>query len=136
MKLVIAEKPSLAMNIVKSIGNMNKNDGYFKNGDYIITFAYGHLLQLCDVDDYFGREKTRWNLEELPFVPENFKFRLRKDDGVKKQYKIIKELIKRNDVSELVNCGDADREGEVIVNNRGIANKIDKSYVKDFIANS
>ncbi|QCH29390.1 DNA topoisomerase 3 [Clostridium tyrobutyricum] len=124
MKLVIAEKPSLAMNVVKSIGNMSKFDGYFENKDYIITFAFGHLLQLYDVDNYFDREKTKWSLEELPFVPKNFKFKIRDDKGVKKQYEIIKRLVKRNDVSEIVNCGDADREGEVIVNN--IINRIFK----------
>ncbi|MBV4417825.1 topoisomerase C-terminal repeat-containing protein [Clostridium tyrobutyricum] len=117
MKLIIAEKPSLAMNVVKSIGNMNKHDGYFENRYYIITFAFGHLLQLFDVDDYFNREKTRWSLEELPFIPESFRFKLRDDGGVRKQYEIIRSLIKRNDISEIVNCGDADREGEVIINN-------------------
>lgn len=74
MKVIIAEKPSLAMNVVKSIGSMNKADGYFQNRDYIVTFAYGHLLRLCDVDDYFNREKTKWSLNELPFVPGDFKF--------------------------------------------------------------
>ena len=122
MKLIIAEKLSLAMNIVKSIGNMNKANGYFENRDYIVTFAYGHLLRLYDVDDYFKRGKTKWNLDELPFVPENFKFKIRDDKGVKKQYEIIKDLIKRDNVTEIVNCGDADREGEVIVNN--IINRI------------
>ncbi|MCH4200944.1 MAG: DNA topoisomerase [Clostridium tyrobutyricum] len=117
MKLIIAEKPSLAMNVVKSIGNMNKHDGYFENQYYIITFAFGHLLQLFDVDDYFNREKTRWSLGELPFIPESFRFKLRDDGGVRKQYEIIRSLIKRNDISEIVNCGDADREGEVIINN-------------------
>ena len=122
MKLIIAEKPSLAMNVVKSIGSMNKHDGYFENNDYIVTFAFGHLLQLFDVDDYFNREKSKWNLEELPFVPDNFKFKIRDDKGVKKQFNIIKDLIKREDIDEIVNCGDADREGEVIVNN--IVNRI------------
>ncbi|BAH05547.1 type IA DNA topoisomerase [Clostridium kluyveri] len=117
MKLILAEKPSLALNIVKSIGNMNRNDGYFENRDYLITFAYGHLLRLYDVDNYFKRGKTKWNLDELPFVPEDFKFKIREDKGVKKQYEVIKNLIRRNDVTEIVNCGDADREGEVIVNN-------------------
>lgn len=117
MKLILAEKPSLALNIVKSIGNMNRNDGYFENRDYLITFAYGHLLRLYDVDNYFKRDKTKWNLDELPFVPEDFKFKIREDKGVKKQYEVIKNLIRRNDVTEIVNCGDADREGEVIVNN-------------------
>ena len=116
-KLIIAEKPSLALNIVKSIGEMNREDGFYSNEDYIVTFAFGHLLKLYDIDDYFDREKTYWNLEELPFVPENFKFKLTDDAGVKKQYKIIKNLIKRPDIDEIINCGDADREGEVIINN-------------------
>ncbi|MFL0198650.1 DNA topoisomerase [Clostridium sp. WILCCON 0269] len=124
MKVIIAEKPSLAMNVVKSIGKMNKQDGYFENANYVVTFAYGHLLRLYDVDDYFNRGKTKWNVNELPFVPENFKFRIREDKGVKKQYEVIKDLIKRNDVTEVVNCGDADREGQVIVNN--IINRIFK----------
>ena len=116
-KLIIAEKPSLAMEIVKAAGKMNKNDGYFENDEYIISFAFGHLLALQDIDDYYKREKTRWSLKELPFVPGEFVFKLRDDSGVKKQYKIIKSLIKREDVSHIVNCGDADREGEVIINN-------------------
>ena len=116
-KLIIAEKPSLAMEIVKAAGKMNKNDGYFENDEYIISFAFGHLLALQDIDDYYKREKTRWSLKELPFVPGEFVFKLRDDSGVKKQYKTIKSLIKREDVSHIVNCGDADREGEVIINN-------------------
>lgn len=124
MKLIIAEKPSLAMNVVKSIGSMNKSDGYFENNDFIVTFAFGHLLRLYDVDDYFDRKKTKWNLDKLPFVPDNFKFKIRDDKGVKKQFNIIKSLIERREVSEIVNCGDADREGEVIVNN--IINRVFK----------
>jgi DNA topoisomerase-3 len=115
--LVIAEKPSLAMNIINTIGKMSKNDGYFENTDYVVTFAYGHLLQLYDVDDYFERDKTKWSLDELPFVPDDFKFKIREDKGVKKQYEIIKKLIIRENIEKIVNCGDADREGEVIVNN-------------------
>ncbi|MCB2295637.1 hypothetical protein LGK95_19350 [Clostridium algoriphilum] len=57
-KLIIAEKPSLAMNIVKSIGGMQKNDGYFENAEYIVTFAFGHLLKLYDLDNFFDRNKT------------------------------------------------------------------------------
>lgn len=115
--IIIAEKPSLAMNVVKAIGAMNKHDGYFENNQYVVTFAFGHLLQLFDVDDYLNREKTKWSLEELPFVPNEFKFKVRDDSGVKKQFKIIKDLIKKNDSYEIINCGDADREGQVIIDN-------------------
>lgn len=116
-KLIIAEKPSLAMEIVKAIGKMNRRDGYFENDDYIVSFAFGHLMILQDMDDYFRRPKTKWKIEELPFVPEAFLFKLRDDAGVIKQYNILKTLIGREDVAYIVNCGDADREGEVIINN-------------------
>ncbi|MEG2983609.1 MAG: DNA topoisomerase [Peptostreptococcaceae bacterium] len=116
-QLIIAEKPSLAMVIVNTIGNMEKKDGYFEGDKYIVSFAYGHLLGLYDIDDYFNRDKTKWTLGELPYVPGNFKFKLKDDSGVKKQYSIIKKLIGRQDVECIVNCGDADREGEVIINN-------------------
>lgn len=116
-KLIICEKPSLAMNVVNAVGYMEKNDGYFENSNYVVTFAFGHLLSLYDIDDYYNREKTKWSLEELPFIPKEFLFKVKDDSGVKKQFKIIKQLIKRSDISEIVNCGDADREGEVIINN-------------------
>lgn len=116
-KLIIAEKPSLAMEIVKAIGKMTRNDGYFENEKYIVSFAFGHLMVLQDIDDYYKRGKTKWTIEELPFVPQAFLFKLRDDSGVIKQYNVLKNLIKREDVTHIVNCGDADREGEVIINN-------------------
>lgn len=116
-KLIIAEKPSLAMEIVKAIGKMNKRNGYYENDQYIVSFAFGHLLVLQDIDDYFEREKTRWTLSELPFIPKKFKFKIRDDAGVQKQYALLEELINNPDVDTVVNCGDADREGEVIINN-------------------
>ena len=128
-KLIIAEKPSLAMEVVKAIGKMDKHDGYFENEEYIVSFAFGHLLALQDIDQYYNREKTKWTLEELPFVPGEFVFIIKDDSGVKKQYTILKTLIKRDDVTHIVNCGDADREGEVIINN--IAYKIfDEENIK------
>lgn len=114
-KVIVAEKPSLAMTIVKAIkGNFNREDGYFENENYIVTYGFGHLFQLYSVDDYFNREKTQWNLQELPFIPSQFKFKLINDSGVKKQFETIKGLVNRADVDCIINCGDADREGEVI----------------------
>lgn len=115
-KLIIAEKPSLAMNIIKAIGGLSKNDGFYEGEKYIVTWAFGHLLTLCDISDYQGK-KTTWSLDNLPYIPETFKFKIKDDNGVKKQFKIIETLISRDDVEEVVNCGDADREGEVIINN-------------------
>ena len=115
-KVIIAEKPSLAMTIVKAIGGFQKHDGYFENDNYIVTFGFGHLFTLYSIDNYLNREKSKWNISELPFVPNEYKFKLMEDIGVKKQFNIIKELVNRNDVDTIINCGDADREGEVIVN--------------------
>ncbi|MGL5439928.1 MAG: DNA topoisomerase [Filifactoraceae bacterium] len=115
--LVIAEKPSLAKEIAKTLGIKTTNKGYFEDDNYIITFVFGHLMVLKDIDDYKNRGKTSWKLNELPFVPSKFEFKIRDDKGVKNQYEIIKKLILRNDVTLLINAGDADREGEVIVNN-------------------
>lgn len=114
-KVIIAEKPSLAMTIVQAIGgNFKKHDGYFENENYIVTFGFGHLFQLYSLDDYFNREKSIWNLDELPFIPKEFLFKLIDDIGAKKQFEIIKKLVNRLDVDNIINCGDADREGEVI----------------------
>jgi len=111
-KLIIAEKPSLAMNIVKALGKFKKNDGYFENNKYIVSFAFGHLFEAKDVKDYV--EVQSWDEIELPFVP-RFSFKIKDDSGVQKQFKILEKLIERNDVDEIVNCGDADREGQLII---------------------
>lgn len=122
MILIIAEKPSLARNIVAGIGQMKKNNGYFEGLGYIVTWAFGHLFSLCDIEDYTGgTESGRWSMENIPCFPENFKFRLKTgenkkpDAGIIRQFEIIKTLCNRNDVDTVVNAGDADREGEIIV---------------------
>ena len=119
--LIIAEKPSLARNIVAGIGKMDKKDGYFINSDYIVSWAFGHLFSLVDVEAYTGSDSTAWTLDALPCFPESFKFELKRgtdkkvDSGVRKQFNIIETLCNRKDVDTIVNAGDADREGEIIV---------------------
>ena len=123
MIAIIAEKPSLARNIVAGIGEMKKKNGYFENSEYIVTWAFGHLFSLCDIEDYspLPSESRKWTLDNLPCFPDKFRFRLKKDDkgkeddGVKKQFETIKALLNRKDVDKIVNAGDSDREGEIIV---------------------
>ena len=122
MILIIAEKPSLARNIVAGIGQMKKNSGYFEGLGYIVTWAFGHLFSLCDIEDYTGETSTgRWTMENIPCVPEAFRFKLKNgndkkpDAGIVRQFEQIKALCNREDVDTIVNAGDADREGEIIV---------------------
>ena len=123
MKLIIAEKPSLARNIASSIGNMNKRTSYFENSEYIVTWAFGHLFSLCDIDDYNPNPdgSKRWRMDNLPCFPDKFRFRLRQDEnkqtdsGVERQFTVIKELCERADVDTVINAGDSDREGEIII---------------------
>ncbi len=122
MILIIAEKPSLARNIVSAIGNMRRNDGYYSNDDYYVSWAFGHLFTLADIEDYEDNVTDhKWKLDNLPCFPQKFKFNLKKDakkeidPGVLKQFNLIEKLVNQDDVTEVVNAGDADREGEVII---------------------
>ena len=125
MTVIIAEKPSLARNIVAGIdSDMQKKNGYFIGGDYIVTWAFGHLFSLADIEAYnpLPDGSKRWTFENLPCFPKKFRFELKKssdkksvDSGVERQFKILKELVNRPDVDTIVNAGDADREGEIIV---------------------
>lgn len=123
MILIIAEKPSLARNIVSAIGNMKRNDGFYSNDQYLVSWAFGHLFSLADIEDYEDNppKEIRWKMDNLPCFPKKFKFNLKKDSskqvdaGVMKQFNIISTLCNREDVDKIVNAGDSDREGEIIV---------------------
>ena len=123
MILIIAEKPSLARNIVSAIGNMKRNDGFYSNNEYLVSWAFGHLFSLADIEDYEDNppKEIRWKMDNLPCFPKKFKFNLKKDSskqvdaGVMKQFNIISTLCNREDVDKIVNAGDSDREGEIIV---------------------
>ena len=127
MTVIIAEKPSLARNIVEGIQQMDKcslqrKNGYFEGDGYLVTWAFGHLFSLCDIEDYTGGDpKARWTLDNLPCFPDQFKFKLKLgadkkvDPGVEKQFMTIKYLCCREDVDRIVNAGDSDREGEIII---------------------
>ncbi len=132
MKLIIAEKPSLARNICAALGTFSKKGSYFINDEYIVTWVFGHLFSLADIEHYNPNPDGRWTLKNLPCFPEKFEFELRRDkegredSGVRNQFNIIKELCQRSDVDTIVNAGDSDREGEIIVRTC-----IEKTGVKD-----
>ena len=111
MKVCIAEKPSVAKDIAEVLGASQRKDGYFEGNGYQVTWTYGHLCTLKEPHDYNESWKY-WRLEDLPIVPENFGIKLIKNQGVEKQFKTIKRLVK--DSSEVINCGDAGQEGELI----------------------
>ena len=123
MKLIIAEKPSLARNIMAGIDEkFKKCDGFYAGETYLVSWAIGHLFSLADIESYTGTEGKKWTLEGLPYYPEKFKFEIKKtpdkkteDRGIRKQFEILKTLMNRPDVDTIVNAGDADREGEIIV---------------------
>lgn len=121
MKLIIAEKPSLARNICSALGKFTKKGSYFMNEQYIVTWVFGHLFSLADIEHYNPNPEGRWTLKNLPCFPEKFEFELRRDKdgkpdtGVLNQFNVIKELCHRDDVDTIVNAGDSDREGEIIV---------------------
>ncbi len=125
MKLIIAEKPSLARNIVAGIsGNMKKENGFFIGDEYIVSWAFGHLFSLSDIESYSEKPSAMhaWTLDNLPCFPEKFRFELKRaegsqspDGGVLRQFNILKSLCNRPDVEAIINAGDADREGEIIV---------------------
>ena len=126
-KLIIAEKPSLGRKIISAIGNsFNTKDGFAENNNYIVTWCFGHLFSLKDIEEYLpnygSNQKTFWTLDNLPFVPNNFEFKVKTDPntnvadlGIIQQINTIKHLCNRDDVDEIINAGDSDREGEIII---------------------
>ena len=110
-RLVIAEKPSVAASIAAALGVKEKKDGYIEGGGYLISWCVGHLVELADAAAY-GEQYKKWSYETLPILPEEWQYTVAADKG--KQFKTLKELMHRADVSEVVNACDAGREGELI----------------------
>ena len=109
--LVIAEKPSVAANIAAALGIKGKQDGYIEGAGYLISWCVGHLIGLAEAAAY-GEQYKKWSYDSLPILPQEWKYTVAKDKG--KQFKILKELMHRADVLEVVNACDAGREGELI----------------------
>jgi DNA topoisomerase-3 len=120
-KVIIAEKPSVAKNIAEALNIKTRKDGYFEGEDYLITWAFGHLLQLYDAKDYDESMKG-WEFSKFPFIPNDFKYKIKSDSlnrnitdrGAEKQLSIIKSLIERQNVDGIISATDFDREGQVI----------------------
>jgi len=113
MKVCIAEKPSVAKDIAKVIGAHQKKDGYYEGNGYQVTWTFGHLCTLKEPQDYAPEWKS-WDLNYLPMIPSSFGIKVIDNAGVKKQFKIIENLVTNSAVEEVINCGDAGQEGELI----------------------
>src|SRR5699024_7270572 len=121
MKLILAEKPSVAKNIADALNIKTKNEGYYQGNGYFITWAFGHLVELYDEKDYEAKMQ-RWRMSYFPFIPETFKYKVKSnprnrqyaDPGAAKQLKIIESLIRRSDVDGIISACDYDREGQLI----------------------
>lgn len=111
MKVCIAEKPSVAREIARIVGANQKKDGYLEGNGYQITWVFGHLCTLKEPHDY-NPEWKRWSYLDLPIIPERFGIKLIDNKGVEKQFQIIERLIQG--ATEVINCGDAGQEGELI----------------------
>ena len=111
MKVCVTEKPSVARDIARLIGASDRHEGYFEGNGYQVTWTIGHLCCLKEPNDYNDNWK-HWSLAALPMIPQRFGIKLIEDDGIKKQFKVIETLIAG--AEEVINCGDAGQEGELI----------------------
>lgn len=111
MNLVIAEKPSVAMNIAAVIGTTSKKDGYMEGGGYLVSWCVGHLIELAAADVY-DEKYAKWSYNDLPILPTRWQYAVSK--GKEKQLKILRDLMHRSDVDTVVCATDAGREGELI----------------------
>ena len=110
MQLVVAEKPSVAMSIASVLGATDKKDGYTEGNGYLVSWCVGHLVELADAAHYGGYQK--WRYEDLPILPEHWQYVVTPDK--QKQFQILKDLMHRSDISEVICATDAGREGELI----------------------
>lgn len=120
MKLVIAEKPSVAISIAKVIGANKKKDGYYEGNGYRVSWCVGHLIQMANPDAY-DEKYAKWNMADLPIIPSDYKYEVAK--ATKKQFNILKKLMNDKEVDTVINACDAGREGESIF--RLVYNQVD-----------
>ena len=111
MKLVIAEKPSVAISVAKVIGANKKKDGYYEGNGYSVSWCVGHLIQMANPDVY-DEKYAKWNMADLPIIPSDYKYEVAK--ATKKQFNILKKLMNNKEIDMVINACDAGREGESI----------------------
>ena len=111
MIVCVAEKPSVGEYIARVLGANQRKNGYFEGNGYQVTWTFGHLCALLDPQEYTEQWKA-WSLSSLPMIPARFSIKVHGDEGVHKQFNVIKSLIAQAD--EVINCGDAGQEGELI----------------------
>lgn len=111
MKLVIAEKPSVAISIAKVIGANKKKDGYYEGNGYRVSWCVGHLIQMANPDAY-DEKYVKWNMADLPIIPSDYKYEVAK--STRKQFNILKKLMNDKEIDAVINACDAGREGEAI----------------------
>lgn len=110
-QLVISEKPSVAQAIAKVLGANKRQDGYLEGNGYLVSWCVGHLVELAMPESY-DEKYSRWRYDDLPILPDKWKYQV--STATRKQFNILKTLMKRDDVEELVNACDSGREGELI----------------------
>ena len=103
MRLVIAEKPSVAQSLAKVIGANQKKDGYLEGNGYIVSWCVGHLIELAN-PEYYDEKYKKWRKEDLPIFPAPFSYQV--TASTKKQYQVLKDLMKRSDIDSLVEATD------------------------------
>lgn len=113
-RLILAEKPSVAQSIAKVLHVTNKKDGYLEGNGYLISWCIGHLIGLANAETY-DEKYINWKKEDLPIIPNPWKQTVSPDKA--KQFRILKELLNRKDVTEIICATDAGREGELIFRN-------------------
>ena len=111
MKLVVAEKPSVAQSLAAVLGAKQKKQGYLEGGGFLVSWCVGHLVGLAPADAY-DPKYSEWTYEDLPIIPKEWQFTV--DPGKKEQFKVLSDLMNRADVDSLVCATDAGREGELI----------------------
>lgn len=111
MRVCVAEKPSVAREIASVLGATTSKNGYFEGNGYQVTWTFGHFCTLKEPHEYAPQWK-RWSLDYLPMIPPRFGIKLIDNDGAKRQFAVIEELMSK--ASEVINCGDAGQEGELI----------------------